>query len=177
MLRHYRALHENKEETGASHSQATRKQELDEALVSMIVKDTQTFSIVEDVGFRALVSKLDPIYVLPTRQALKAMVEAKYESAKEKAKAKVAKVAAVSLTSDIHQHGCLPVWVCHANAVSGCIIWPSMRITWSKAECKVSSRDCYSGKSSMERHSATSGVSGKDSAGSPSLSTVSGDLA
>ncbi|KAK9521488.1 hypothetical protein VZT92_021289 [Zoarces viviparus] len=101
MLRHYRALHQNKEETGASPSQATRKQELDEALVSMIVKDTQPFSIVDDVGFRAFVSKLDPNCVLPTRQALKAMVEAKYESAKEKATAKVEKVAAVSLTSDM----------------------------------------------------------------------------
>ncbi|XP_069014935.1 uncharacterized protein [Embiotoca jacksoni] len=69
MLRHYRALHENKEETGASPSQATRKEELDEALVSMIVKDTQPFSIVDDVGFRAFVSKLDPNYVLPTRQS------------------------------------------------------------------------------------------------------------
>ncbi|KAM8909262.1 uncharacterized protein AB9W97_006178 [Spinachia spinachia] len=90
LLRHYHALHENKEETGASPSQATRKQELDEALVSVIVKDTRPCSIVEDVGFREFVFELDPYYVLPTRQALKAMV--KYESAKEKAKAKVAKV-------------------------------------------------------------------------------------
>ncbi|XP_032428162.1 zinc finger BED domain-containing protein 1-like [Xiphophorus hellerii] len=67
----------------------------------MIVKDTQPFTIVDDIGFRAFVSKLDPNYVLPTRQALKAMVEAKYESAKEHAKAKVEKVAAVSLTSDM----------------------------------------------------------------------------
>lgn len=44
---------------------STRKQELDEALVTMIVKDTQPFSVVEDVGFR---DKLDPTYVLPTRQ-------------------------------------------------------------------------------------------------------------
>ncbi|XP_034398563.1 zinc finger BED domain-containing protein 1-like [Cyclopterus lumpus] len=101
MLRHYRALHENKEETGASPSHATRKQELDEALVSMIVKDTQPFTVVDDVGFRAFVSKLDPNYVIPTRQALKAMVEAKYELAKEKAKAKMETVVAVSLTSDM----------------------------------------------------------------------------
>ncbi|XP_032421790.1 zinc finger BED domain-containing protein 1-like [Xiphophorus hellerii] len=67
----------------------------------MIVKDTQPFTIVDDVGFRTFVSKLDPNYVLPTRQALKAMVEAKYESAKEHAMAKVEKVAAVSLTSDM----------------------------------------------------------------------------
>ncbi|KAK0139038.1 Zinc finger BED domain-containing protein 1 [Merluccius polli] len=100
MLRHFRALHENKEETRASSSQATRKQELDEALVSMIVKDTQPFSIVEDVGFRAFVSKLDPNYVIPTRQALKAMVEAKCESAKEKAKAKVEKAFPQSHTAE-----------------------------------------------------------------------------
>lgn len=47
---------------------AARKQELDEALVTMIVKDTQPFSIVEDVGFRDFVQKLDPSYVLPTRR-------------------------------------------------------------------------------------------------------------
>ncbi|XP_034529154.1 zinc finger BED domain-containing protein 1-like [Notolabrus celidotus] len=116
MLRHYRALHENKEETRALPSQATRKPELDEALVSMIVKDTQPFSVVDDVGFRTFVSKLDPNYILPTRQALKAMVEAKYETAKEKAKAKVEKAAAVSLTSDmwtsIHMDAYLAV-TCH----------------------------------------------------------------
>ncbi|KAG7474016.1 zinc finger BED domain-containing protein 4-like [Solea senegalensis] len=82
MLRHYRALHESKEDTRA---------------LSRQVKDTQPFSIVEDVGFRAFVSKRDPNYVLPTRQALKAMVEAKYESAKEKAKAKVEKAKARKL--------------------------------------------------------------------------------
>lgn len=47
---------------------ATRKQELDEALVTMSLKDTQPFSVVEDVGFRDFVHKLDPTYVLPTRQ-------------------------------------------------------------------------------------------------------------
>ncbi|KAI7806093.1 putative zinc finger BED domain-containing protein 6-like [Triplophysa rosa] len=96
MLRHYRDLHENKER-----NEATRKQELDEALVTMIVKDTQPFNVVEDVGFRDFVHKLDPTYVLPTRQAVKAMVEAKYAESKEKAKAEVKKVAAVSLTSDM----------------------------------------------------------------------------
>ncbi|KAM8836941.1 E3 SUMO-protein ligase ZBED1-like [Spinachia spinachia] len=121
MPRHYRALHENKEETGASHSRATRKRELDKALVSMIVKDTQPFSIVDDVGFRALVSKLDPIYILPTRQALKAMVEAKYESAKEKAKAEVAKVAAVSLTSDMWTSINMDAYLAWVNGLLICI--------------------------------------------------------
>ncbi|XP_015232424.1 PREDICTED: zinc finger BED domain-containing protein 1-like [Cyprinodon variegatus] len=101
MLRHYRALHENKEATGATPRNATRKQELDELLVNLVVKDTQPFSIVDGVGFKAFVAKLDPNYVLPTRQALKAMVEEKFESAKQKAKAKVGEVAAVSLTTDM----------------------------------------------------------------------------
>lgn len=34
----------------------------------MIVKDTQPFSIVEDIGFRTFVSELDPSYIIPTRQ-------------------------------------------------------------------------------------------------------------
>ncbi|XP_076853561.1 E3 SUMO-protein ligase ZBED1-like [Brachyhypopomus gauderio] len=102
MLRHYRACHENNEGNGIGPAKAvTRKEELDEALVSMIVKDTQPFSIVEDKGFRDFVAKLDPTYVLPTRKAGKAMAEAKYQQEKEKAKAEVLKVPAVSLTADM----------------------------------------------------------------------------
>lgn len=41
--------------------------------MSMIVKDTHPFGIVEDVGFRAFVSKLDPNYRLPTRQVCMAV--------------------------------------------------------------------------------------------------------
>ncbi|KAI4823747.1 hypothetical protein KUCAC02_012317 [Chaenocephalus aceratus] len=70
MLRHYRAIHENKEGHGGGPAKArpTRKQDLDEALANLIVKDTQPFSVVEDVGFRACVALLDPNYVTPTRQ-------------------------------------------------------------------------------------------------------------
>ncbi|MGL5596557.1 MAG: hypothetical protein ACRDDA_00215, partial [Aeromonas sp.] len=67
----------------------------------MVVKDTQPFSVVEDEGFRALVSLLDPTYILPTRKALKAMVAKKHIELKEKAQAEVRKVAVVSLTSDM----------------------------------------------------------------------------
>ncbi|XP_059196354.1 zinc finger BED domain-containing protein 4-like [Centropristis striata] len=98
MLRHFRALHENSEGNVAGPSPVSRKKDLDDALVSMIVKDTQPFSIVEDTGFREFVAKLDPTYILPTR---KAMVEERYQHEKEKAKAEVQKVAAVSLTADM----------------------------------------------------------------------------
>ncbi|KAJ4929375.1 hypothetical protein JOQ06_004984 [Pogonophryne albipinna] len=77
------------------------KQDLDEALVNLIVKDTQPFSVVADVGFRAFVALLDPNYVIPTRQAIKAMVDAKYVLESNKAIAEMKKVAAVSLTSDM----------------------------------------------------------------------------
>lgn len=46
----------------------SRKKDLDDALVSMIVKDTQPFTVVEDIGFREFVAKLDPTYILPTRK-------------------------------------------------------------------------------------------------------------
>ncbi|KAK1882424.1 Glutamate receptor 4 [Dissostichus eleginoides] len=105
MLRHYRAIHEIKEGHGVGPAQGrprpTRKQDLDEALVNLIVKDTQPFSVVEDVGFRAFVALLDPNYVIPTRQAIKAMVDAKYVLERNKAIAEMQKVAAVSLTSDM----------------------------------------------------------------------------
>ncbi|KAJ4936802.1 hypothetical protein JOQ06_001388 [Pogonophryne albipinna] len=103
MLRHYRAIHENKEGHGGGPAKArpTRKQDLDEALVNLIVKDTQSFSVVEDVRFRAFVALLDPNYVIPTRQAVKAMVDAKYVLERNKAIADMQKVAAVSLTSDM----------------------------------------------------------------------------
>ena len=75
-----------------------RKQALDDALVEMVVKDLQLFSVVEDEGFRAFVGKLDPAYTLPTR-ALKIMVCDKYHTAKEKVKAELRDAAVcVSLT-------------------------------------------------------------------------------
>ncbi|KAK0153187.1 putative AC9 transposase [Merluccius polli] len=101
MLRHFRALHTDTQAKEGAPSQVTRKKELDEALVSMIVGDTQPFSIVEDQGFMEFVGKLDPTYVIPTRKAVKAMVKAKYEEEKQKAKLQLQNVTAVSVTSDM----------------------------------------------------------------------------
>nr|XP_055075686.1 E3 SUMO-protein ligase ZBED1-like isoform X2 [Misgurnus anguillicaudatus] len=102
MLRHYRAKHE---QSGGSmensSSQVNRKQQLDEALVDMIVEDSQPFSIVDDSGFKAFVAKLDPTYALPSRQALKVMVDHKYEEQKQKAMAELQKTEGVSLTADM----------------------------------------------------------------------------
>lgn len=40
---------------------------MDEALVNMIMKDCQPFTVVEDEGFRNLIHFLHPSYTLPTR--------------------------------------------------------------------------------------------------------------
>lgn len=39
--------------------------------ITRIIKDSQPFSVVEDIGFKELVAKLDPSYTLLTRQAVK----------------------------------------------------------------------------------------------------------
>ncbi|KAM9307434.1 E3 SUMO-protein ligase ZBED1-like [Pholidichthys leucotaenia] len=98
MLRHFKAKHEGSHEYP---DHAVRKLELDEALVNMLVKDVQPFSIVDDQGFRAFVRKLDHIYTLPSKQALKKMVDDRYEEEKTKAKAQLRSVDAVSLTCDM----------------------------------------------------------------------------
>ncbi|XP_077399284.1 zinc finger BED domain-containing protein 4-like [Vanacampus margaritifer] len=106
MLRHYRARHEKDEtETPVNspvmNSGASRKQAVDQAIVSMIIKDCQPLSIVEDEGFRDLLQLLEPSYVLPTRKAIKNMVSHKYEEQKEKVKEELQSAVAVSLTADM----------------------------------------------------------------------------
>ncbi|XP_015429327.1 PREDICTED: zinc finger BED domain-containing protein 4 [Dufourea novaeangliae] len=60
-----------------------KKLKLDKALVDVVVKDLQPFSIVEDEGFRAYTKNLDPEYNLPNRKLLKKMVENAYEKKKQ----------------------------------------------------------------------------------------------
>ena len=58
-------------QSGASATMGATKQKiLDEALLEMIATDFHPLSIVDDRGFRRFVGKLQPLYKLPTRQAL-----------------------------------------------------------------------------------------------------------
>lgn len=66
-----------------------RKRELDEALVNMLVKDSQPFSIVDDCGFKEFVALLDPTYTLPSKQTLKDMVIQRYKGQMSKIKAHI----------------------------------------------------------------------------------------
>ncbi|KAJ4947657.1 hypothetical protein JOQ06_009690 [Pogonophryne albipinna] len=99
MIRHFTAKHGAAVNQGNIH--VDRKRELDGALVNMVVKDSQPFSMVDDCGFKELVALLDPRYTLPSRQVLKEMVVKRYEEEKMKAKAVLQRVEAVSLTADM----------------------------------------------------------------------------
>ncbi|KAG7481757.1 hypothetical protein JOB18_004138 [Solea senegalensis] len=66
---HYRALHENKDNTECG-PRPGEKSQIDEDLVSMVIEDTQPYSIVEDKGFKRFVKSLNPTYVLPSKKLL-----------------------------------------------------------------------------------------------------------
>lgn len=74
--------------------------------MDFIVKDSQLFSVVSDPSFCALVAKVDPTYILPSRQAVKAMAEKRYVKEKKKAKA-----ALHCRYVDLLKHGCISC--CH----------------------------------------------------------------
>ncbi|XP_038131113.1 uncharacterized protein LOC119776642 isoform X1 [Cyprinodon tularosa] len=77
MVRHYTTKHGGPVNQGKTNKE-DRKRVLDEALVNMLVKDSQPFSIVDDCGFKEFVALLDPTYTLPSKQALKQMVIQRY---------------------------------------------------------------------------------------------------
>lgn len=82
--------------------ESNRKKEIDKALVLMVCKDFQPFSIVEDTGFQNLVKIFDPRYVLPSRPTLRdSLLKQNYEICKEKLFALLQNVCHVSLTCDL----------------------------------------------------------------------------
>lgn len=79
-----------------------RKLELDKALVFMVRKDFQPFSIVDDVGFKNFTKLLDPRYDLPSRKTLtNVFLKKQYEESKIKLLAIFEGVLYISLTCDL----------------------------------------------------------------------------
>lgn len=67
----------------------------------MIVTDFQPFSVVEDAGFRNLVSALDPSFVMPRAQDLAGdLLTAKYNQAVKTVRDMLTQMQAVTLTTD-----------------------------------------------------------------------------
>ncbi|KAG7478698.1 hypothetical protein JOB18_006252 [Solea senegalensis] len=135
MLRHF----QNENNGGgnvAGLSPVTRKKELDEALVTMIVKDTQPFSIVEDIG-----EKLDPTYSTSSQQERLERQWLRRDTRVRKPKPKllvtVANIATVTLTADMWTSMNMDAYLAvteHLSAVS-C------------TECSTFPTGTYSGKS------------------------------
>lgn len=80
---------------------AAKQKVLDEALLEMIATDFQPLSIVDDRGFRRFVGRLQPLYKLPTRQALAdTLLATQYARAVAERRADVAQAAAVCVSAE-----------------------------------------------------------------------------
>ena len=86
--------------TGATMG-ATKQKILDEALLEMIATDFHPLSIVDDRGFRRFVGKLQPLYKLPTRQALyDNLLTTQYARAVTERRAEVLQATAVCMSAE-----------------------------------------------------------------------------
>ncbi|KAH8344489.1 hypothetical protein KR084_006217, partial [Drosophila pseudotakahashii] len=91
------------ESTTPSHYEqdSPRKIEIDNAVMNLIVSDMQPFRIVEETGFKKLVSILNPKYKLPSRTALQNVcLMTSYEKCKERLQNLLKCVNYCSITSD-----------------------------------------------------------------------------
>lgn len=80
----------------------SRKRQLDLMVMKMIAQDLQPFSVVEDKGFKRLVSALDPRYELPSRRELvRNHLPSIYNQEVDRVKRELEMINAVSLTTDI----------------------------------------------------------------------------
>ena len=78
-----------------------RRQELDRLVINMVVKDMQPFSVVDDAGFRALVSGLDSRYSLPGRKTITAsLLPRMYEMKKAKLQDILRSAKDIAVTTD-----------------------------------------------------------------------------
>ncbi|XP_074115784.1 E3 SUMO-protein ligase ZBED1-like [Cotesia typhae] len=74
---------------------------INNALIYMICKDNQPFTIVENEGFASLIKVLAPHYKLPSKTTLTRCVDDKYAALSTVFKAKLANIVHVTLTTDM----------------------------------------------------------------------------
>ena len=79
---------------------SSKKKAIDNDILNMVVKDMQPLSIVENVGFRQLIQRLDPKYPIIARSTLTQLLPMRYQVEKEKLKSCMAQVNSVSVTTD-----------------------------------------------------------------------------
>ena len=84
----------------SKYGQQTQK-ELDQLLLCFIVQDVQAFHLCSSVPFRNLVEKLDPKWVMPSRQTIREHINLAYIKEKDSIKNMLEKIESkVSLTTD-----------------------------------------------------------------------------
>jgi len=73
-----------------------------DAILSMLVTDMRPLSMVEDEGFKKMVSILNPGYILPSRTHFTKLMERKYQEALQKIKSAINTTnSRMALTTDI----------------------------------------------------------------------------
>lgn len=75
--------------------------ELTNSILNMIVTDMRPLSMVEDDGFRAMISTFHPKYELPSRTFFTKQMEKKYELIKARMKQALQDTDSIALTTDI----------------------------------------------------------------------------
>ena len=93
-------LQEFVEKTQMYKPDSNKKKLIDYDILNMVVKDMQPLSIVEDVGFRQLMNRIDPKYPIIARSSLTQLLPQRYQVEKERLKVRMAQVSSVSVTTD-----------------------------------------------------------------------------
>lgn len=75
--------------------------EFSDSILNMIVTDMRPLSMVEDDGFKAMISTFNPKYELPSRQFFMKKMEKKYECIKAMLKKALQETDSIALTTDI----------------------------------------------------------------------------
>lgn len=71
-----------------------------EAILYYICKDNQPFSTVDGKGFRYLISRICPLYKVPTRNTIKKLIDEKFNYISMLFKNKISKAENITITTD-----------------------------------------------------------------------------
>lgn len=78
-----------------------KNKKLTQAVVEMIIMDNLPFSFVEGKGFKNLIKQHSPLYVVPTRNTMKAHIDRLYETEIQQFKDFLSDVSYLTLTTDV----------------------------------------------------------------------------
>ncbi|KAH9634429.1 hypothetical protein HF086_008263 [Spodoptera exigua] len=100
-LKRQKSIHESFENISAYSESGNKTLKVNNALIYMICKDNQPFTIVENDGFRNLMKVTAPHYKLPSKTTLSRWVDDKYDALSAVFKNKLKSVESITLTTDM----------------------------------------------------------------------------